>query len=112
MSITSPMERPARSFANMPAPEFNEQEQRFARAFEIISTAIGEHAFPAASLAVTYRGKLVAWKGFGSFTYDPESTIVSPTTIFDIASVTKVVSTTAMAMILYERGVLDLEMPV
>jgi CubicO group peptidase (beta-lactamase class C family) len=32
--------------------------------------------------------------------------------IFDLASLTKVVATTAMAMILYERGVLDLEAPV
>jgi CubicO group peptidase (beta-lactamase class C family) len=36
---------------------------------------------------------------------------VTTQTIFDLASVTKVVATTAMAMILYERGVLDLEMP-
>ena len=32
--------------------------------------------------------------------------------IFDLASLTKVVATTAMAMILYERGLLDLEAPV
>jgi serine-type D-Ala-D-Ala carboxypeptidase len=32
--------------------------------------------------------------------------------LFDLASVTKVVATTAMAMVLYERGVLDLEAPV
>jgi len=33
-------------------------------------------------------------------------------TLFDIASVTKVVATTTMAMILYERGLLDLDVPV
>ena len=32
--------------------------------------------------------------------------------LFDLASLTKVVATTAMAMILYERGLLDLEAPV
>jgi len=106
------MDDPAPAYANMPSPEFHDQELRFARAFEIINRAISERAFPAASLAVTHREKLVVWKAFGRFTYDPESTVVSPTTIFEIASVTKVVATTAMAMILYERGLLDLELPV
>ena len=32
--------------------------------------------------------------------------------MFDLASLTKVISTTTMAMILYERGLLELEMPV
>ena len=37
---------------------------------------------------------------------------MTPSTIFDLASLTKVVATSAMAMILYERGMLDLEAPV
>jgi CubicO group peptidase (beta-lactamase class C family) len=37
---------------------------------------------------------------------------VAPDTLFDLASVTKVVATTTMAMILYERGLLELEAPV
>ena len=48
----------------------------------------------------------------GRFTYEPTSPEVTTDSLFDIASVTKVVATTAMAMILYERGVLDLEAPV
>ena len=32
-------------------------------------------------------------------------------TVFDVASLTKVVSTTAAAMLLYQRGLLDLETP-
>jgi serine-type D-Ala-D-Ala carboxypeptidase len=36
---------------------------------------------------------------------------VSIASIFDLASLTKVLATTAMAMILYERGLLDLEAP-
>lgn len=35
-----------------------------------------------------------------------------PATLFDLASVSKVVATTTMAMILYERGLLDLDAPV
>ncbi len=34
-----------------------------------------------------------------------------PHTVFDVASITKVVSTTAVAMLLYQRGLLDLDTP-
>jgi CubicO group peptidase (beta-lactamase class C family) len=88
------------------------QESRFSRAFAVIRDAIRQPAFPGAALAVTHRGSLVASQGFGRFTYEPDSPDVRPDTVFDLASVTKVVATTAMAMILYERGVLDLESPV
>lgn len=54
----------------------------------------------------------MALKAFGRFTYDTDSPAVIPETIYDLASVTKAVATTTMAMILYERGELDLEMPV
>ena len=73
--------------------------------------AVSQRAFPGASLAVTYRGAFVASQGFGRFTYDPASPEVHADTIFDLASVTKVVATTAMAMLLYERGLLDLDAP-
>jgi len=37
---------------------------------------------------------------------------VEPATLFDLASITKAVATTTMAMVLYERGLLELEAPV
>ncbi len=92
------------------------QNDRFRDVFGIIEHAIEARAFPACSLAVTLRGELVAHKALGRFTYDPTSpevsTEVNTTSIFDLASLTKVVAATAMAMILYERGLLDLEVPV
>jgi len=91
---------------------FAAQDDRFRDAFSILEKAIAARAFPACSLAVTFRGELVAHKAFGLFTYDPASPAVTTSTIFDLASATKVVATTAMAMILYERGLLDLEAPV
>jgi len=53
----------------------------------------------------------VALRAFGRFTFDAASPEVTPETIFDLASVSKVVATTTMAALLYERGLLDLEMP-
>jgi CubicO group peptidase (beta-lactamase class C family) len=88
------------------------QDKRFRDAFGVLERAIAARAFPGCSLGVTFRGELVAQKAIGRFTYDPRSMEVTTSHIFDLASVTKVVATTAMAMILYERGLLDLEAPV
>jgi CubicO group peptidase (beta-lactamase class C family) len=89
-----------------------EQETVFRPAFDILKQAIVARSFPAAATAVTHRGKLVALKGFGRFTYEIDSCEVQANTVFDLASVSKVIATTTMAMLLYERGLLDLNTPV
>ncbi|MFZ1919296.1 MAG: serine hydrolase [Terriglobales bacterium] len=88
------------------------QDERLRGAFDLLAQAIEARAFPGCSLAITFRGELVAYKALGRFTYEPSSPAVVAGSLFDLASVTKVVATTAMAMVLYERGVLDLEAPV
>ena len=92
----------------LPVAAYEDQDERFAAAFAILREAVGAHAFPGAAVAVTYRGEVIALKGIGRFTYAPDSSPVEATTIYDIASVTKVVATTTMAMLLYEQGALDL----
>ena len=87
------------------------QEETFHHAFALLQNAITARAFPACSLAITLRGELIAHHALGNFTYDPASPPVVPASIFDLASVTKTIATTTMAMILYERGLLDLEAP-
>jgi serine-type D-Ala-D-Ala carboxypeptidase len=88
------------------------QDAQFASAFLILHEAIAQRAFPAASVAITQNGQLVALKALGGFRHDPDSPRSIPTTLFDLASLTKVVAATTMAMILYERGMLDLDAPV
>lgn len=58
---------------------------------------------------MTHRGRVVALRAFGRFTYDADSPLVTADTLLDLASVSKVVATTTAAMILYERGLLDLD---
>ena len=111
-SIQTPLSASIRPLAKFPSPALDEQDAFFASAFAVLSQAIANHAFPAASVAITHRDRLVALRVFGRFTYAPDSPLVSGSNIFDLASVSKVVATTSMAMILYERGMLDLEMPV
>lgn len=96
----------------VPTPEYQQQDTVFARAFGLIHQAIADRAFPAASVAITHRGKLVGLKAFGHFLYETETPETTTASIFDLASLTKVVATTTMAMILYERGLLDLAAPV
>jgi CubicO group peptidase (beta-lactamase class C family) len=100
------------TLAHFPVPAMGEQERVFAQAFEILQAAIRDRSFPAASVAVVRGGKLVALKAFGRFTYQEDSPEVTPASIFDLASVSKVVATTSMAMLLYQRGLLDLDTPV
>jgi CubicO group peptidase (beta-lactamase class C family) len=97
--------------SSLPSPliAFDHQDQIFSSAFCILEAAISARAFPAASIAVTQQGRLIALRAFGNFTYEPDSPQVDISTLFDLASVTKVVATTTMAMILYHRGLLDLD---
>ena len=84
----------------------------FDAALDCLRNAVAERAFPGAMAAITSRGKLIALESFGRFTFEPDSPSVTAATVFDLASLTKVVATTSMAMILYERGLLDLDLPV
>ncbi len=105
-----PLNLPPQQLADLPSG-FELQDKQFARAFTVIREAIEQRAFPAAALAVSHHGSLIALQGFGRFTYEDDAPAVQPDTIFDLASVTKVVATSAAAMLLYERGQLPLDIP-
>ena len=78
------------------------------RALAVLCRGCEQKAFPGAAFAVARNGSTVLQGAVGRFTYE-ESEDVTLSTIFDIASVTKVVATTSMAMLLCERGQLDLQ---
>lgn len=81
----------------------------FAAARQVLEKVIAQCAFPGASVAVTCGDKPVWIEGLGNFTYAPDSPAVTRETIFDLASLSKVVVTTTAAMLLYERGALALD---
>src|SRR6202158_4208348 len=70
-------------------------------AYEVIEKAIADKAFPGATLAVGYRGK-VAVHAFGKLSYDAKTAATRPNTMYDIASLTKVVVTTTLVAKLAE----------
>ena len=75
----------------------------------VLKKAIDEHAFPGAVILIWKDGKTIYEKAFGNFTYDPKSDKVTSKTLFDLASLTKVIATTTAAMICYDRGLFKLE---
>jgi CubicO group peptidase (beta-lactamase class C family) len=75
----------------------------------VLREGITQRAFPGAAAAITLDGRLLALRGFGRLTYEKDAPEVTGETIFDLASLTKVMAGTSMAMVLYGRGVLDLD---
>ncbi|MEO7682481.1 MAG: serine hydrolase [Gemmatimonadaceae bacterium] len=75
----------------------------------LVSSALADGATPGATLAVGRYGRLVHLKAYGRLDTAVASAPVDVNTIFDMASVTKVVATTTLAMMLEEQGLLDLD---
>ncbi|MFT4834975.1 MAG: hypothetical protein ACI8WP_001739, partial [Flavobacteriaceae bacterium] len=77
----------------------------------IMQEAIETGCTPGAQLAIAVDGSLVLSKAYGYLTYD--SLIATDNaTLYDLASLTKVMSTLLAVMKLYEDGTIDLDAPI
>jgi CubicO group peptidase (beta-lactamase class C family) len=85
---------------------------RFGAARQVIADALHHLSFPAAVVDVGDSNRSLWSEGFGSLTFDPASPPCTADTVFDLASLTKVLSTTSLLMRAYEQGVLDIDDPV
>ena len=77
--------------------------------FDIIYTAISDSIFPGAQLFVSKGDKILINKSFGNHTYEKDSKIITNESIYDVASLTKVLSTTPVAMKLIQKKLLSLD---
>lgn len=77
-----------------------------------IQQAIEEHKMPGAVVIIGHAGHIVYRRAFGSRALVPRRLPMRADTIFDLASLTKVVATTTAIMQLLEQGKLRLEDPV
>ena len=84
-------------------------EINFEKVDSIIEEAISDSAFPGGVLLVSKDGKILHEKAYGNYTYDHNSQRMKLSTIFDLASVSKVVGTTTAVMMLYDQGKMDLD---
>jgi beta-N-acetylhexosaminidase len=81
----------------------------FSEVDKLIEKAIIDSAFPGAVLLVAKDGEILHEKAYGNYTYDPSSPKVKTNSIFDLASVSKVIATTTAAMMLIDRSELNLD---
>ncbi|MDE3127201.1 MAG: serine hydrolase [Gemmatimonadota bacterium] len=86
---------------------------RLAEVNESVIRGIRAGAFPGASVFVGRQGYAVVDEGFGHLTWSGASPLVVPNrTIYDLASLTKVIATTTAIMVLYDEGKVRLDDPV
>lgn len=75
----------------------------------VVENAIADLAFPGAQVVVIKDGVILLERSYGRFTYDSTSPPVKRSTLFDLASLTKVIATTSSVMKLVDEGAISLE---
>ncbi|MDQ3169098.1 MAG: beta-lactamase family protein [Acidobacteriota bacterium] len=79
------------------------------RAAAVLEAAVNDRAFPGAVAEMGSVSGALWHHAAGRLTYEPASPRTRTETIYDLASLTKVVSTTSLAMRLAQRGALDID---
>jgi uncharacterized protein YbbC (DUF1343 family)/CubicO group peptidase (beta-lactamase class C family) len=87
-------------------------DARLADVDSVIEQSIAKDEIPGGVLLVGSRGRIVWRKAYGSRAILPKREAMTPDTIFDLASLTKVFATTGAVMKLLEQGKLRLNDPV
>ena len=86
----------------------NKNEFDFSSSWKMIDKAIDSELFPGAQILIVKDSKILAEKSFGYHTFDSNSKPIDSNTIYDIASLTKVVATTPVIMKLIKKKYLHL----
>jgi len=81
----------------------------FGHAADVVQGGIDARAFPAAVVEVGTPSEVLWRQAFGTLDYDADSDVTRIDTIFDLASLTKVIATTSLVMTFVERGILALD---
>jgi serine-type D-Ala-D-Ala carboxypeptidase len=86
---------------------------RLAAVDRVVERGVQAAGFPGAAVIIGRRHATVLSRGYGTLDWSPSSTAVSPDrTLYDLASLTKVVATTSAVMVLYDEHRLSLDAPV
>ena len=70
----------------------------------VVQRAIDAHAMPGCQVLVMHKGHVALERCYGHLTYDSSSAPVTPQTLYDLASLTKVCATTLAIMKLVDEG--------
>jgi beta-glucosidase-like glycosyl hydrolase/CubicO group peptidase (beta-lactamase class C family) len=80
----------------------------FSKIDEIVKEGIAAQAFPGCEVLVLKDWQVVYNKSFGHFTYEEQQEVTN-NTIYDLASITKIASSTAALMQLQDQGIVDVD---
>jgi CubicO group peptidase (beta-lactamase class C family) len=87
--------------------------ERLAAIDRVVARGVKAGGYPGAAVVVGRKGSSVWEKGFGYLDWDAKSQPVIPeSSIYDLASLTKVIGTTTALMVLYDEGKIQLDDPV
>ena len=84
---------------------------RLSRIDAVVAESIKNKELPGAVVVAGHRGRVVWRKAYGSRAVEPQREAMTTDTMFDLASLTKVVATATSIMILVERGEVRLNDP-
>lgn len=79
---------------------------------QMVEAEIGAKQLPGAVVLVGRQGRIVWNRAYGNRALEPVAEAMTPETVFDLASLTKVVATATSVMILVDRGMVRLGDPV
>jgi CubicO group peptidase (beta-lactamase class C family) len=90
--------------------EMGMSPERLENISRVVQRGIAAGGFPGAAVIVGRKGAVVYEQGFGALQWGTGASPVSTDeSIYDLASLTKVIATTTAAMVLYDEGKLDLD---
>jgi uncharacterized protein YbbC (DUF1343 family)/CubicO group peptidase (beta-lactamase class C family) len=97
---------------SVPAIHTGSNPVRLGAVDSIIEQAVADGNIPGAVLAVGHDGKVIYRKAYGERSLEPRREMMTVDTIFDLASLTKVIATTTSVMQLAEQGKIRFNDPV
>ena len=118
-AVSNPAQTPAANQAPPPqggalpaAMAPREVQSRFAPLDDLLKDAVRNGNAPGAVLLVGHNGLIAYRKAYGNLSSEPKAEPMTPETIFDLASLTKVIATTSSIMRLEQLGQIKLNDPV
>ena len=86
--------------------------ERLATIERVVQRGLDAGGYPGASVVVGRKGYSVMQRGFGSLDWSGRAAVSVDESIYDLASLTKVIGTTTAIMVLFDQGKIDLDAPV
>jgi beta-N-acetylhexosaminidase len=82
----------------------------FSKVDSLAEAGISEKAYPGCQVLIARNGKVILWKSYGSLTYDINNPVQNET-LYDVASLTKIIAAVPAMMKLYDDRLIQLDAP-